>query len=117
MADYCLPCHHALYFILKLRGEGAEIENFVHEYFSVAKFSATYAQNVPLMVDVHDWEIVNPGFKLEPPILRRPPGRPRKLRIKACHEKVSRLEARQRKCKRCGGLGHIKRLCKNPVPH
>ena len=112
-----LPCHHALYFILKLRGEGAEIENFVHEYFSVAKFAATYAQNVPPMVDVHDWEIVNPGFKLEPPILRRPPGRPRKLRIKASHEKGSRLGARRRKCKRCGGLGHIKRLCKNPVPH
>ena len=83
----------------------------------MAKFAATYAENVPPMADVHDCEIVIPRFKLEPPILRRPPGRPRKLRIKASHEKGSRLGARQRKCKRCGGLGHIKRVCKNPVPH
>ena len=26
-----MPFHHALYFISKLRGEGAEVENFVDE--------------------------------------------------------------------------------------
>ena len=51
-----LPCDHALYFIFKLRGEGAEIENFVDDYFTVAKFSATYAENVPPMADENDWE-------------------------------------------------------------
>ena len=112
-----LPCHHAIYFILKLRGNGAEIENYVDNYFSVDKFAATYAENVPPMADENDWEIVDPGFKLQPPVLRRPPGRPRKLRIEASTDKGSRLGARKRKCKRCGRFGHIKRLCKNPVTH
>ena len=111
-----LPCHHALHFILKLRGRGAEIENYVHTYLSVDKFAATYAENIPPIADENDWEIVDPGFKLEPPVLRRPPGRPRKERTEAFTAKGSRLGARKRKCKRCGGLGHIKRLCKNPVP-
>ena len=38
-----MPCHHALYFISKLRGEGSEVEILVDEYFSVAKICATYA--------------------------------------------------------------------------
>ena len=76
-----LPCHHALFFILALRGEGGEIENFVDDYFSVAKFSATYAENIPAMRDPNDWDTVSPGFKLEPPIVRRSCGRPRNLKI------------------------------------
>ena len=86
-----MPCHHALHFISKLRAEGAEIENFVDECFSVAKFCATYAENVPPLTDLNDWEVVNPGFNLEPPILRRPPGRPKKKIIEASHENVPRL--------------------------
>ena len=95
-----VPCHHALYFILKLRGEGAEIWNFVDDYYSVAKFNATYAENVPPMTGKHQWEIVDSGFKLDPPIRRRPPGRPRKQRIKGSHENRARLGARNNKCKR-----------------
>ena len=81
------------------------------------KFATTYVENVPPMADENNWEIVDPGFKLQPPVLRRPPGRPRKLRIEASTDKCPRLGARKRKCGRCGGFGHIKRLCKNPVPH
>ena len=71
-----LPCHDALHFILKLRGRGAEIENYVHNYFSVDNFAATYAENIPPMADENNWEMVDPGFKIEPPVLRRTPGRP-----------------------------------------
>ena len=88
-----MPCHHALYFISKLRGQGSEVENFVDEYFSVAKICATYAENVPPLTDLNDWEVVNPGFKLEPPILRKPPGRPKNKTIEGSHEKVPRLGA------------------------
>jgi hypothetical protein len=86
-----LPCCHALYFILKLRGEGAEIEIFADQFYRVEKFYATYAENVPQMADKSDWEIVNQGFKLEPPILRRPHGSPKKQMIEASYEKVPRF--------------------------
>lgn len=62
------------------------------------------------------WKVVDQGFRLETPVLKRSPGRPRKRRFKTSHEKGSRLGARKNKCKHCGGLGHIKRVCKNDVP-
>jgi hypothetical protein len=44
----------------------------------------------------------------------RAPGRPRKSRIRSSAEGTG-LGPRKRKCKRCGGLGHIARNCKNAV--
>lgn len=48
-----LPCTHALFFITSLRGSAAEIDQYVHEYYSVAKFNATYAKNVPSIEAKH----------------------------------------------------------------
>ena len=81
-------------------------------YFSVAKFKATYAENVPALLGREQWDIVDPGFKLCAPVLTRPPGRPQKNRIRPSAEGGVR---RQRKCKRCGGLGHIQKFCTNVV--
>ena len=71
------------------------------------------------MRDPNDWDTVSPGFKLEPPIVRRSRGRPRNLKIRASqtHDKGSRLGVRNNKYKRCGGFGHIKRLCDGLVVH
>ena len=95
-----------------LGGEEGEVDQYVSEYFSVAKFKAAYAQNVPALLGKYQWTIVDPGFKLHAPVLTRPPGRPRKNRIRASAEGGVR---RQRKCKRCGTPGHIARLCTNLV--
>jgi hypothetical protein len=46
-----LPCIHALFFITSLRGPAAKIDQYVYECYSVAKFKATYAENVPSMVE------------------------------------------------------------------
>ena len=83
------------------------------EYFSVAKFRATYAQNVLALLGKHQWMEVDPGFKLYPPVFTRPVGRPRKNRIRASAE--GGAPPRRRKCKSCGILGNIDRLCKNVV--
>lgn len=69
-----LPCIHALYFITSLRGPVSEIEPYVHEFYSVAKFKAAYVDNIPAMVGKQQWDIVDPGFKLQAPVLRRPKG-------------------------------------------
>jgi hypothetical protein len=109
-----LPCTHALFFITSLRGVASEIDQYVHRYYSIAKFKPTYAENVPSIEAKHQWEVVNPGFVLNPPVQTRAPGRPRKTRIRSSAE-GSGLGPRKRKCKRCGGLGHIARNCKNAV--
>ena len=67
---------------------------------------------MPALLGKDQWNIVDPGFKLHSPVLTRPPGRPRKNRIRAGEEGHVKKE---RKCKRCGIVGHIARLCTNPV--
>ena len=57
-------------------------------------------------------DLVDPGFKLHSPLITRPPGRPKKNMFRRGEE--GRVK-KQRKCKKCGVLGHIRRLCTNPV--
>ena len=106
------PCIHALHLMTVIGGEDGEVDQYCSEYFFVAKFRAAYAENVPALLGKDQWNIVDPGFKLHSPVLTRPPGRPRKNRIRAGEE--GRVK-RQHKCKKCGTLGHIARKCTNPV--
>jgi hypothetical protein len=46
--------------------------------------------------------------------LQRPPGRPRKRRIKPSDE--TKKKNKLNKCSRCGLSGHHKNTCKNVVP-
>ena len=106
------PCIHALHLMTVIGGEDGEVDLYCSEYLSVAKFRGAYAENVPALLGKDQWNIVDPGFKLHSPVLTRPPGRPRKNRIRAGEE--GRVK-KQHKCKRCGILGHIARRCTNPV--
>ena len=58
--------------------------------------------------------MVDPGFKVCAPVLKRATGRPRKSRIRPCSKGVG-LGARKRKCTRCGGFGHFGKYCDNIV--
>jgi hypothetical protein len=107
------PCIHALYFMGLIGGEDGGVDQYVSEYFSVAKFRAAYAENVPSLLGKDQWLKIDPGFKLHSPVLTRPAGRPRKNRIRASAEGAAPI--RRRKCTRCGVPGHIGRLCKAPV--
>ncbi|KAF2604649.1 hypothetical protein F2Q70_00027265 [Brassica cretica] len=52
---------------------------------------------------------------LLPPAVRRPPGRPRKVRILSRGEYKKGGNSSSRKCKRCGRSGHNKASCRNPI--
>ena len=106
------PCIHALHLMTVIGGADGEVDQYCSEYFSVAKFMASYADNVPALLGKDQWNIVDPGFKLHAPVITRPPGRPRNQRIRAGEE--GRLP-KKRACKKCGVLGHIARLCTNAV--
>ena len=67
-------------------GEDGEVDQYCYEYFSIAKFRASYAENVPALLGKYRWNIVHTGFKLHSTVLTRPPGRPRKNRIRAGEE-------------------------------
>ena len=82
--------------------------------FFVARFNATYAENLPAMEGKQQWDVVDPGFKLSAPLQNRAPGRPRKTRIRAKSEGKG-LGGRKNKCSRCGKLGHKGSHCKESI--
>src|SRR4051812_9674948 len=70
-----LPCIHALFFITSLPGPAGNIQQYVHDYYSVARFKATYAYALPAMEGKQQWDMMNPEFKLCAPVLKRAAGR------------------------------------------
>jgi hypothetical protein len=95
-----LPCCHALYFILKLRGEGAKIENFVDQFYMVEN-SMQHMQKM-----YHQWQmrmigrLSIQGSNLNHQFLGGHLGRPKKRMIEASHEKVPRFRSRKIKRKK-----------------
>ena len=73
------PCTHAIYLFGKVRQ--LNIEDFVHDYYSVKRFKQAYTSIVAPMTDRSQWPVVNLGFKVHPPTQKRGPGRPRVQRI------------------------------------
>ena len=59
------------------------IEDFVHDYYSVERFKMAYQFQIAPMNDKSQWPKVNLGFEMIPPPLQRAAGRPRKQRVKA----------------------------------
>ena len=103
------PCIHAIAFICSIRG--ARLENYVHDYYSLHRFRVAYAGVIRPMTDKTLWLKHDPGFKVDPPKTKRPPGRPRKERIRGCLENKY---IKQHQCKRCKQYGHQQRTCKEP---
>jgi len=104
-----VPCVHALVFITSIRNPNWE--SYVDSYFTVARLRITYANMIATMPSKDEWLKVDLGYKMLPPVLKRPPGRPRKNRIKSSDEP----KKRSHKCTRCGLYGHRKTY-KNAVP-
>jgi len=80
-------CKHAFAWILYNRG--VKIEDFVHEYYSVARFKATYEDRIEPIPDRSQWPVVELGFKVFPPLLGRGAGRPKIQRHRGCLEKMA----------------------------
>ena len=86
------------------------IDDFVHEYYSVARFKATYEDRVEPMPDRSQWPEIDLGFKVHPPLLGRAAGRPKVQRQRGCLEKNP--DKKKVRCSRCGGFGHFAKTCK-----
>jgi hypothetical protein len=99
------PCTHALRFIFSKQ---AKLEEYVDEYFSVARFQAAYKGVLVPIRGRSQWPKVNPGFDMIPPKLTKSAGRPRTRRIKNYTEGGT---GRKHKCKRCGAIGHLLKTC------
>ena len=109
------PCKHAISFITGIRG--VTIEDFVDDCYSVAKFVAAYAPILPGLTDMSQWPSVNKEFFLNPPILRRAPGRPKVQRHKSGAENSKgKGKKGQHQCPICKAYGHRWQSCKDAAP-
>jgi hypothetical protein len=59
---------HAIAFIGTRR---VQLEDYVDPYYSVQMFKAAYASAMPPLPSKDEWEKVNLGFKLLPPLCNR----------------------------------------------
>ncbi|XP_024010297.1 uncharacterized protein LOC112085324 [Eutrema salsugineum] len=102
-----IPCRHA---IAASSCCGIEINKLVGEVYTTEYRRALYDgvfHPVPTPV--------SSGNELLPPLMRRPPGRPRKIRIPSRGEFKRRARKAARICSRCQGKGHNRATCKLPV--
>ncbi|KAK1305121.1 hypothetical protein QJS10_CPB11g01311 [Acorus calamus] len=93
------PCNHAAAVVAHMRNE--RWEDYVDECYTIAR-------------QVHG-EYQELQFTVKPPKCIRPPSKPRKKRITPHDEESRSTKVRKiHRCKRCGGLGHYQKTCKNP---
>jgi hypothetical protein len=78
------PCQHVLAFVTRQRG--VDLEQFVHNYYSVNMFRAAYSREIEPMTDKSQWPHVELPFGVGAPLPKGEVGRRRKLRIKGCLE-------------------------------
>lgn len=105
------PCLHALAWITT--ETDADIESFVHEYYSVERFRAAYSGVVPPMPDKSQWPKVDPGFKLLAPRPKQGAGK-RKYTTKASQEPGA---SEQLQCEQCGEVEHREKGCTLHCPN
>ena len=102
--------HVCMQLLLLLSQREPSWDKYVDTYFTVDKFKEAYALEIGPMPGKDQWVNIETVDKIYPPIIKRPPGRPKKNRI------IPHDEPKKRhKCPRCGLYGHHQRTCKNPV--
>ncbi|XP_062029806.1 uncharacterized protein LOC133745675 [Rosa rugosa] len=107
---YGFPCSHAL---VVIQQHGSSPYLYVNELYKVEKYRETYSFPInplpSISKQVHDFG--RDAVILQPPLTRRPPGRPRKKRFRKRSEKTRVI-----KCGRCGKCdGHNRKSCTAPI--
>jgi len=121
---YGLPCAHAVAALLSIR---QNVQRFTESCFTVANYRKTYSQTIhPIpdkslwkelsetegVVAVSDVDQLQLQLTINPPKSLRPPGRPRKKRVRA--EDRGRVK-RVVHCSRCNQTGHFRTTCAAPI--
>ncbi|XP_047953517.1 uncharacterized protein LOC125199586 [Salvia hispanica] len=113
-----IPCLHGIAAINFLK---RDVDEFVHQYFSVTKYKLAYGYGLPAVNGVKLWPVAE-GFPVTPPHVRKMPGRPKKVRTRDPFEKDPARPNKLRKicvmtCQNCFQEGHNSRSCKNETVH
>ncbi|KAL7253599.1 hypothetical protein ACSBR1_008019 [Camellia fascicularis] len=102
------PCAHA---VVAIRNSGLDLYELVIPYYHVAEYQNSYAQNIIPIPTVEKPQFNSADFVIQPPVVKRPPGRPKKKRMLSKGEQVQQI-----RCGRCQRMGnHNEKTCKEPI--
>ncbi|CAF2205680.1 unnamed protein product [Brassica napus] len=109
-----IPCPHALAASSKV---GFPSDAMVAPAYRVPTWRQGFAGKIYPVPSVGGSQVgSSTTAELLPPAVRRPSGRPRKVRIKSRGEfKKSGQSSSNRRCARCGRTGHNRASCRNPI--
>ena len=104
-------CAHAVSRIFFNRQDA---EQYVHRCFHISTYKVWYESVIAPINGQNMWRPsgVQP---VQPPIKRRPLGKPKKERTREVGELAGRRADISRQCKTCGKIGHNKRSCKGEI--
>ncbi|XP_058217446.1 uncharacterized protein LOC131328526 [Rhododendron vialii] len=106
-----IPCPHGIAAIVK---DKRQPEAFVHEFFPKESYVRSYAEIINPIPDQTQWVHTDLDAVMAPP-LRRPSGRPKKLRRRAVDEPKNpnavRRTRQSLRCSNCQEFGHNTRNC------
>ncbi|KAK4754724.1 hypothetical protein SAY87_002828 [Trapa incisa] len=115
---YGLPCAHAVAALLSCR---QNVHRFTESCFTVAAYRKAYSQTIHPIPDKSLWRELSNGdpccqqaidIVINPPKSLRPPGRPRRKRVRAEeHGRTKRVVH----CSRCNQAGHFRTTCSAPI--
>jgi hypothetical protein len=117
---YGVPCAHGVAALLSCR---QNVHRYAESCFTVATYRKTYSQTIHPIPDKTLWSEtadqdqgqdgeVKAEMVINPPKSLRPPGRPRKKRVRA--EDRGRVK-RVVHCSRCNQTGHFRTTCAVPI--
>ncbi|XP_043693133.1 uncharacterized protein LOC122643584 [Telopea speciosissima] len=102
-----LPCKHATTAITFLNGK---IEQYCHAFYSVKTYMDVYSGMIQPLLDLSKLKPTDPTKLVQPPILKKRPGRPHTTRKKDGDE-VTNMRSKPMICSNCKQSGHNKRKC------
>ncbi|XP_027156753.1 uncharacterized protein LOC113757863 [Coffea eugenioides] len=109
-----IPCVHA---IAAIPNMGMKVENYVDECYSKKAYLRAYAYSIGAIPSKEHW--IDSGMQLlNPPFVKKQPGRTKKLRRRGPDESRDPQRASKKGltvyCKRCLKADHNRRTCKEP---
>ncbi|XP_028072349.1 uncharacterized protein LOC114274585 [Camellia sinensis] len=102
------PCSHAMVVVQK---SSRDLNTLVESYFHVSECRSTYDATIFPIPTVEKPPFNQHDYVIYPPVVKRPPGRPKKKRILLKGEQVQQI-----RCGRCGCMGnHNRKTCNEPI--
>ncbi|KAL7176792.1 hypothetical protein ACSBR2_030190 [Camellia fascicularis] len=103
-----LPYEHAM---VAIRNSDRDFYDLVEPFYHAATYRLAYASSITPIPTVEKPSFQLDDFVIHPPVVKRPPGRPKKKRMLSRGKEVQLI--RRRRCQRMGN--HNRKTCKEPI--